>query len=359
MDRSKLEELVDLVMGEDDDCSMDDSPESLPPFRDPETQLAELSGEYTQEEFALIEGITRTLKNLTRILENFDLKKYMDDEARRGLYDNQDTDFLLSEEEKAMPRDVFRMEFTRKEIKNYWSSLDKTVQEHATDLFSYAGMPIFSEERKDFDPKTLSGINKKNNPSCCKTILEGDKYFYDFAGNNAMVDPTDDCLSIGTCSFYPFIEIDKFNYKSYMLYLKKHILVGKKKGLVFSPLLQKDMDPVDYIPNDWETSLTKEEDFADCNKAYNSIFKNRLTVKPEIFETRLNQASKINRMEPNNFCVLSFGQMQSISGFLMKMKYVKNKTSTTLKLFHHRVIFMPKMCFYAAGNCNRKFNIIF
>jgi hypothetical protein len=193
----------------------------------------------------------------------------------------------------------------------------------------------------------LQYIGIERQAECRQYRLPDDSYFYCFHNGSANAS-RDRCLSVGSCSFFPFYENNDFKYDAYRRYLDKSLDIFSKKGLMFSPTKlhnfegERTLEDCYVIEDGWETEL----DYADTRDNISAVMRSfkdcRKCIHPSIFSTRYEQAQKIQNCK--SYSILKFGQFQTIYGFLMRYSVISGKGFKVLGKFDRYVHHCTLIC---------------
>ena len=317
------------------------------------------------EHIRLRTNLKNAFDRLTEEWENLNLWDALMAEYRSGVFKISECDSYFTKEELEMNDKQLKMKLAKDFVIENWNFLNMKDRDRYALLFRAAGMPL------NFDPKKeefqLIHLGKKKELICSKFHIEGDEYFYDFLPPNIQeVDSYKDyCLSIGSCSFYPIEQRDDFPYMNYLNYLLRTAVDHTKVGILFAPsIMRKDcgLQPIDIIESTWKHRFKTIEETLDPIAVYQSLFKHNIVTPPEYLKIRYDQAAKINNMKSGDYCVLTFPQIQELSGFLMSM--IDDKRTAAIKTFLEYVSVAKKKCSFSGDgadhckDCDRKLIII-
>jgi hypothetical protein len=303
-----------------------------------------------------------------------DLSKILDFETQNGLLSSDDVNKLFTEEELNMDRSMLRVTKWRKFTEKRWNSLSETTQMQATQLFHYSGLDLFPNKRKA--RKARKAIHqgeisvKTKHAVCSKYKIEGDNYCYNFnaVSTNIVNLKEDYCLSIGSCSFFPAFQNKTFNYKSYLKFLQKYVLVDGVVPIIFNPSRERrpmnnsvgassEIDTSMILNGEWLNSVLGDSfDPVLCEK---TLFHHALVISPSELEERLEQAALLENMGDKEYCVLTFGQFQQLSGLLMKTVAVDGKRERLSKTLGGYIMLKHLRCKWGKSfSCTRRVTII-
>lgn len=264
----------------------------------------------------------------------------------------------LSDEEDDMSDEKIE-KYIRELLEFNHSKLNKTEKQMNRFIFGALGMEPSNEQMDEVEDISRHYVNINVHEHCRKYYIEGDSYFYDFY--TLIGDPKKDfCLSIGTCSFYPFKQDSDFNYGSFMRYLNKTFNVVKQKALIFSQTAVTiegfSISEDDVIEAKWIHKLSEKET-TNCSAVWNT-FKYFSTPIGDNFKCRYNQSIKIQSMDEDEYTILKFGQLQEIYGFLGNIILKKGEKWKLLRKFGDYIYRTTMVCKFHSEICNFKVNIV-
>lgn len=218
-------------------------------------------------------------------------------------------------------------------LKFSWSDMKLQTRKRANTLFEWCGLDIFPNSVPPFERESI--VQHSKFPSCEKYKLPNDTYFHNYVANPSMLYNLEEdlYLSIGSCSFFPVLQTDKFDCYRYNNYLAKIFETDTKTGLLFAPEKPSNSSPFSinkngYIKATWDHNLKTTAEETNTDLVWGSFENFTGTIKPQHFRTRYLQAKSVENLE-DTYSVLTFGQFQEIYGFFMKMvqkkQWQKNK----------------------------------
>ena len=319
----------------------------------------------SSEHIRLRTNLKNAFNRLTKEWENLNLWDVLMAEYRSGVFKISECDSYFTKEELEMDDKQLMMNLAKEFVIENWNFLNMKDRDRYALLFRAAGMPLNFNPRKE--ELQLIHLAKKKELMCSKFRIEGDEYYYNFLPPNIQeVDSYKDyCLSIGSCSFYPIEQRADFPYEKYLDYLFRNAVEKTKVGIIFAPSQMTGQigdQTFNTIESTWSHSFSSIEQTLDPIAVYPSLFKHNIVTPPKLLKVRYEQAAKINNIPSGHYCVLTFPQIQELSGFLMSM--IDDQRPSVIKTFLNYVSITKKKCTFSSDaangcdGCDRKLTII-